>query len=260
MGSRGVASYGAADSSPPAKKSMPTRFVQGFRDLLAKALDTVEPETGRRLGKCIGVYAFYDYDGEPIYVGQTTEDFATRVGRHLRGQRSDTIAYRILDPFEVAEIELYPLPAIPDELARDRRVRIDAIEYSAYVSAIRGSKYRAILNEKIPPRSPLVELPPSYRFGLVPEGMREDREHPDVRIARRAETLARVAAVVHERGEVSAGLRRVVVIQAVRLADLAAARLAYAEGRSRPNPGAIDVPALVGNILTESPDDEPDAE
>lgn len=233
----------------PAKKSMPTRFVQGFRELLAAALNETDPASGKKLGQCIGVYAFYDYDGEPIYVGQTWENFGTRVGRHLRGQRSDTLAYRILDPFEVAEMELYPLEELRNDT--EKRAKLDAIEYSVYVKAIERSKYRAILNEKIPPVSEQVGLPPSYRFTLIPADMREDREHPDVRIARRAETLARVAAVAHERGEVSAGLRRVIVIQAVRLADLAAARLAYAEGRKRPAPGAIDVPALVGNVMAE---------
>lgn len=79
--------------------------------------------------------------------------------------------------------------------------------------------------------------------------MREDREHPDVRIARRAENLARVAAVAHERGDVSPGLRRVIVIQAVRLVDLSVARLAYAEGRSRPYPDSMNVQALVGDVL-----------
>ncbi|MBF6183330.1 GIY-YIG nuclease family protein [Nocardia otitidiscaviarum] len=251
MGSRGVASYNDPAKKPPAKKSMPTRFVQGFREKLSDALDTVDSDSGVKLGKCIGAYAFYDYDGEPIYVGQTTEDFATRIGRHLRGQRSDTLAYRILDPFEVAEMELYPAEHLRQVSAKDRRAQVDAIEYSAYVRAIQNSKYKAILNEKIPPVSKTVNLPPSYRFDLIPEDMREDREHPDVRIARRAETLARVAAVAHERGEVSAGLRRVIVIQAVRLADLAAARLAYAEGRARPSSGAIDVPALVGNVMAE---------
>ncbi|WP_280478450.1 GIY-YIG nuclease family protein [Nocardia asiatica] len=230
---------------------MPTRFVRGFRERLSDALDTVDGVSGVKLGKCIGVYAFYDYDGEPIYVGQTTEDFATRIGRHLRGQRSDTLAYRILDPFEVAEMELYPVERLRQVPANERRAQVDAIEYSAYVHAINNSKYKAILNEKIPPVSPIVDLPASYRFDLVPEGMREDREHPDVRIARRAETLARVAAVAHERGEVSDGLRRVIVIQAVRLADLAAARLAYAEGRTRPSPDSIDMPAFVGNVMAE---------
>ncbi|MFI9403669.1 GIY-YIG nuclease family protein [Nocardia sp. NPDC052316] len=231
---------------------MPTRFVRGFREKLSAALNTVDGASGVKLSKCIGVYAFYDYDGEPIYVGQTTEDFGTRIGRHLTGQRSDTLAYRILDPFEVAEMELYPVEHLRQVPATERRPQVDAIEYSVYVQAIQNSKYKAILNEKIPPISPIVDLPASYRFDLVPEDMREDREHPDVRIARRAETLARVAAVAHERGEVSAGLRRVIVIQAVRLADLAAARLAYAEGRARPSPDSIHVPALVGNVMAES--------
>lgn len=259
MGSRGIASYNEPDKKPPTKKSMPTRFVQNFRALLAEALDSIDPQSGVKLGKCIGAYAFYDYDGEPIYVGQTTEDFATRIGRHLRGQRSDTLAYRILDPFEVAEMELYPVEHLRKEPAAEKRSQVDAIEYSVYVHAIGNSRYQAILNEKIPPVSPLVELPTSYRFTLIPDDMRADREHPDVRIARRAETLARVAAVAHERGEVSPGLRRVIVIQAVRLADLAAARLAYAEGRTRPTPGTIDVPALVGNVMSNfSADEESD--
>lgn len=257
MASRGVASYNDPDDGKaPAKKSMPTRFVREFRELLAQALDAVDPASGKKLGACIGVYAFYDFDGEPIYVGQTWENFGTRIGRHLRGQRSDTLAYRILDPFEVAEMELYPV----EDLRTDpqKKLKLDAIEYSVYVHAIENSKYRAILNEKIPPVSAPVDLPAAYRFNLIPDEMREDREHPDVRIARRAETLARVAAVAHERGEVSDGLRRVIVVQAVRLADLAAARLAYSEGRHRPSPDAINVTALIGSVMAEFGDGEPD--
>lgn len=250
MASRGVASYNEPEHRPPSKKSMPTAFVRGFRELLSEALDTVDPASCKKLGSCMGVYAFFDYDGEPIYVGQTWENFSTRVGRHLRGQRSDTLAYRILDPFEVAEMELYPVESLRSD--KEKRSRLDAIEYSVYRSAIANSSYGAILNEKIPPVSGLVELPDCYRFSLVPQEMREDREHPDIRIARRAETLARVAAVAHERGEVSSGLRRVIVIQAVRLADLAAARLAYSEGRRRPHRDAIDVVELVGSVLSES--------
>lgn len=254
MASRGVASYNEPDHPPPPRSSLPTPFVQGFRQQLKDALKAIDSSTGKRLGGCIGVYGFYDYDGEPIYVGQTLESFGTRVGRHMTGQRSDTLAYRILDPFEVAEVELWPTEFLRND--PDKKSKINQIEYSAYRQAIDDSKYHAILNEKIPPVSDLVGLPASYRFGLIPSDLREDREHPDVRIARRAETLARVAAVAHERGEVSPGLRRVIVIQAVRLADLAAARLAYAEGRGRPDPDAIDVHALVGNVLQESAADK----
>lgn len=237
---------------------MPTAIVQGFRKLYREALAAKDPASGKRLGSCIGVYAFYDYDGEPIYVGQTVEDFGTRVGRHLTGQRSDTLAYRILDPFEVADMELYPLEYLRNDPAK--KAKVDAVEYSVYVHAIGESKYKAILNEKIPPVSEPVELPPHQRFSLIPQGMREDREHPDVRIARRADTLSRVAAVAHERGEVSPGLRRVIVIQAVRLADLAAARLAYAEGRKRPDPASIDVHALVGDVMQEFNDGDGDGD
>ncbi|MFF0375482.1 GIY-YIG nuclease family protein [Actinoplanes missouriensis] len=253
MASRGIASYNQPDHQLPSRASLPTAFVQGFRRLLKSAMSTVDPASNKRLGNCIGVYAFYDYDGEPIYVGQTWLKFTDRIGRHLTSQRSDTLAYRILDPFEVAAVELWPTEYLRDD--PNKQEKLNEIEFSAYRRAIDDSKYKAILNEKIPPPSDFVRLPPSYRFNLIPGELREEREHPDVRIARRAETLSRVAAVAHERGEVSAGLRRVIVIQAVRLADLAAARLAYAEGRRRPSPGAINVQELVGNVLEDSDSD-----
>ncbi len=34
-----------------------------------------------------GVYAFFDYDLEPIYVGQTKEKLSTRIRRHLTVQQ-----------------------------------------------------------------------------------------------------------------------------------------------------------------------------
>ncbi|MGR6090399.1 GIY-YIG nuclease family protein [Brevibacterium sp. CSND-B09] len=221
-------------------------------------MDAVDEQSDKALGKCIGVYAFYDYDGEPIYVGQTAEKFSTRVGRHLQGQRSDTIAYRILDPFEVAEIELWPVDELRDD--PEKKVKLNALEYSVYLSAIEASRYRAILNEKMPPPSETVALPKSYRFGLIPDEMREEREHPDVRIARRAETLSRVAAVAHERGVVSPGLRRVIVIQAIRLADLAASRLAHAENRPKPDASAIDMRELVGDVIGHFDDEDAEFE
>jgi hypothetical protein len=64
---------------------------------------------GRIIGNAkYGVYAFYDYDGEPIYVGETTERLRVRIRRHLTNQRTDAVAMNVLDPFEVAEIEMWP--------------------------------------------------------------------------------------------------------------------------------------------------------
>lgn len=163
---------------------------------------------------------------------------------------------RILDVFEVAEMELWPLWELESTKRGDKAARelLNRVEYTAYLKAIEESKFKAILNEKIPPISPKIELPPSRRFELVTQEMRKERGHPDIRIARRAETLSRLAAVAHERGEVSDGLRRVLVIQAVRLAHLAAMRLAQAEGRPAPSASAIDIVGLVGSVEYEHSD------
>lgn len=238
----------------PRRSDLPSPQVRDFRSHLDVALNELDEE-GRVIGNAnFGVYAFYDYDGEPIYVGQTNEKLRTRVRRHLTNQRTDAVAMRVLDIFEVAELQMWPLWDL-QEVSKDvAKGRLDQVEYSAYVKAIQESRFRAILNEKIPPVSPVVELPPSYRARLVGDDDLDERRHPDVRIARRAETISRLAAVARERGEVSDGLRRVLVIQAVRLTYLSAARYSEAVGEPAPDPSAIDVAALVGELLAEEPD------
>lgn len=237
----------------PRRRDLPSPQVQEFRGLLDFALDEFD-DSGRIIGNAkFGVYAFYDYDGEPIYVGQTNEQLRTRV-RHLTNQRTDAVAMRVLDVFEVAELELWPLWDLEEAPPGDARARLDAVEYAVYVGAIHASRFSAILNEKIPPVSQLVELPPSRRFDLWGKTALEERVHADVRIARRAETIARLAAVARERGEVSDGLRRVLVVQAIRLTHLAAVRYAETRGDAAPPPTAIDAVALVGQLLAEDPE------
>ncbi|MEU3716648.1 GIY-YIG nuclease family protein [Streptomyces californicus] len=257
-----------AKRSKSAPLSQPAPQVQDFRSLLAQALDQKD-SLGRKWGGARwGCYAFYDYDREPIYVGQTNERLSTRVRRHLTNQRSDAVAMRILDVLEVAEMELWPLweyeglsqkTSAKSELEA-AKARLNSVEYSAYLRAINRSRFHAILNEQIPPVSPVIELPPSQRFALISEETRKERGHLDIRLARRTETLARLSAVAHERGEVSIGLRRVMVVQAVRVAHLAAARLAAVEGRGAPPASLIDISALVGTVLQEHQEEFPDEE
>lgn len=233
---------------------MPAPEVREFRRLLTNALDERDAHGRKWANARWGVYAFYDYDGEPIYVGQTNERLRTRVQRHLTNQRTDAVAMRVLDVFEVAELAIYPVWELETTPRTDLEARshLNASEYSAYLDAIDTSRYKAILNEVIPPVSTRVPLPPVLRRSLVSAETRAIRGHPDTRIARRSETIARLAAVAHERGEVSDGLRRVLVIQAIRLAHLSASRLAEVEGRAQPLADAIDTHALVGSVLQES--------
>jgi hypothetical protein len=173
-----------------------------------------------------GVYAFFDYDGEPIYVGQTNEMLRTRIRRHLTNQRTDAVAMSVLDPFEVFEIEVWPLPQFQTTPGKDPDARrhLDALERLITDQAVDGSKFKAILNEKDPPPGRLaVTAPPSHRGRIVSERVHELRSHPDFRIARRALIISRLAQVISER-KVQGGLRRVLQTQAKRLQWLAERR------------------------------------
>lgn len=262
MSSKSTSSIAPKKPKKPQKSKLPATDVQEFRRLLKDFLSVTDYRGRKWADSKWGIYAFYDYDGEPIYVGQTNEQLRVRLGRHLTNQRTDAAAMRILDLFEVAAVEIWPLWEYENIDLRQKKAQafidakkhLDAAEYTAYLDAIENSRFKAILNEKIPPQSQRVKLPPSLRRDLITDAIRADRSHPDIRIARRAETISRLAAVARERGEVSEGLRRVLVIQAVRLAYISAIRLAYAEGRDEPSPSAIDVSALVGSVLYEFSD------
>lgn len=275
MSSHGKSSL-RSSAVAPRKSTLPADDVQSFRTALREVLGEKDDRGRVWSAAKWGVYAFYDYDGEPIYVGQTKEKLSVRVQRHLTNQRTDAVAMRVLDVFEVAEIEIWPLWQYEDlkksdgaEQFRAAERDLNAHEYTAYLEAIDKSRHKAILNEKIPPVSEPIALPASLRRSLISEQTRRERGHPDIRIARRAETISRLAAVTRERGEVSEGLRRVLVVQAVRLAYLSAERLAFVEGHPIPDPAAIDVTALVGSVLHERDSDtdtdtesdpDPDAE
>jgi hypothetical protein len=181
---------------------------------------------GKRVGSYKhGVYAFYDYDSEPIYVGQTEEKLSGRVSRHLTNQRTDAVAMNVLDPFEVAYIEVWPLDNLVAGLSKnEKKSLLDRAEYSVFQKVLRESALRAVLNEKqIAPRSE-IDLPPSYKAGIIPDAIYAQRKHPDVRVARRATTIANLARVISER-DVSDGLRRTLLTQARRLERLAAQRV-----------------------------------
>jgi hypothetical protein len=204
----------------------PPREVELINAEIKNFLLTEDEETGRRIGTAKrGVYAFYDYDGEPIYVGQTVESISTRLGRHLTGRRSDAVAKFILDPFEVLEIEVWPMFDLESLENREAKKFVDAAEYIVFEEALSASDFGAVLNEgDIPEPEESVELPPSFRGRIVPEELFEDRSHPDVRLARRAQTIASLARLISERS-VGNEIRKTLLVQAQRLEHLSRQRL-----------------------------------
>lgn len=186
----------------------------------------MKDDNGKRIGSAKhGVYAFYDYDSEPIYVGQTFERLSGRVSRHLTNQRTDAVAMNVLDPFEVAYIEVWPLDGIVHGLhGKKIREMLDRAEYTVFQKVLRESALGAVLNEKDMAPQDEIELPASFKKRIIPDSIYHHRKHPDIRIARRATTIANLARVISER-DVSAGLRRTLLTQAKRLERLASQRV-----------------------------------
>jgi hypothetical protein len=206
-----------ASQDPPAEVSLVRTAIREFFDRTDDA--------GRRIGSApCGVYAFFDYDGEPIYVGQTVEGLSTRVGRHLTGRRSDAVGKFVLDPFEVLEIEVWPLPGAAELPRAERKTLVDQVEFAVFTRALAASQFGAVLNEGTIPEAPLIELPRSYRARIIPDPLYALRKHPDIRLARRAMTVASLSRLISER-QVNQGLRTTLLVQCRRLEALARKRL-----------------------------------
>src|ERR1700729_1039743 len=62
----------------------------------------------RTLTNDIGCYILCDLDQVPIYVGQSVDGIRSRVNRHLTSARSDIIANRQIDVWEIAWVWAYP--------------------------------------------------------------------------------------------------------------------------------------------------------
>jgi len=199
--------------------------VAAIRKRIRAFLNATAPN-GMKLGNAKwGVYAFYDYDGEPIYVGQTSGTLRSRIGSYLANQRTGAVAMNVLDPFEVAEIELWPFWALQNKKSRDAASKaiLNSAEHTVFQQALSKSSLGAVLNEGDTTPTKPIELPPSTRGCIIPEKFYNQRRHPDVRIARRAATIAALARAIRER-DATKGLMRALMIQARRLERLATQR------------------------------------
>jgi hypothetical protein len=205
--------------------------VQAIIAELEKFLETRD-DSGRLVcaAKC-GAYAFYDYDGEPIYVGQTYEELRVRIRRHLTNQRTDAVAMHVLDPMEVARVEVWPLWQLEGASTAEKRRVLASAEYTLFRRLSQEAKISRLLNEKVPAPLSEIELPASFSAEIVPANQRQRLAHADERIARRAGTIANLAQVIRER-DVSVGLRQTLVTQAERLQHLARRRLDEVAGQT----------------------------
>jgi len=111
---------------------------------------------------------------------------------------------------------------------QDAAETLDRAEFTVYCRALERSEFNAILNEGDIRKADKIALPPSVRAPLLTGARRAEREHPDIRLARRARTIADLARIISER-RVKTGLHRTLWAQAQRLESLARKRLAEIE-------------------------------
>jgi hypothetical protein len=131
----------------------------------------------RSLTNEIGCYALCDLDQVPIYVGKSVDGIRARVRRHLTSARSDIIANRQVDVWEIAWVWAYPVSNKDD------------------VGAIEDALFRAfhptstLMNGKVPKApSRKIEAPqPVQKIQVMPDPEIREKKDAALRLPRQAE-------------------------------------------------------------------------
>lgn len=135
-----------------------------------------------QLTREIGVYVLADLDNVPIYVGQSRDGIRQRVQRHLTSARSDIIANRQIDIWEVAFVWAYP--------SLDKTM-LDPLEAQLFHAFDPVSQ---LVNGKIPPHPGGEVAPPdpTQIIQVMTDAELADKRAPEQRLPRQASHYAAI--------------------------------------------------------------------
>lgn len=129
----------------------------------------------------IGCYVLCDLDGVPIYVGQSVDGIRSRVNRHLTSARSDIIANRQVDVWEIAWVWAYPV---------SERHEIATLEDAIFHHF---NDQSPLMNGKIPPRPANILIPePSQKIQVMSEEEILEKRDIVLRLPRQAEHYSQI--------------------------------------------------------------------
>lgn len=136
----------------------------------------------RTLTNEVGCYVLCDLDNVPIYVGQSTDGIRARVNRHLTSARSDIIANRQVDVWEIAWVWAYPVPD---------RSQITPLEDALFHEF---HPHSALMNGKVPPLpQERLSLPaPAQRIQVMSDAEIAEKRDPALRLPRQAEHYSQI--------------------------------------------------------------------
>lgn len=121
----------------------------------------------------IGVYALCDLDGVPIYVGQSVDGIRTRVRRHLTSARSDIIANRQIDVWEIAYVWAWAVAE------KDSIAPLEAQLFNIFDAQV------PLMNGKVLPAQMIdVTVPEKQMIQVIEEPERLSRLDPAMRLPR----------------------------------------------------------------------------
>lgn len=131
----------------------------------------------------IGVYALCDLDEVPIYVGQSIDEIRARVRRHLTSARSDVIANRQIDVWEIAYVWSWELTSAATVTKPEKQAQLNHLEGHLYWEFYPQSP---LVNGNIPTRpsaAPSV-IPAKVRVQVIPADEVLVRRDPVLRFPR----------------------------------------------------------------------------
>ncbi len=129
-----------------------------------------------QLTNAVGVYVLCDLDQIPIYVGQSTDGIKSRVRRHLTSARSDIIANRQIDVWEIAWVWTFPTE-------RSEIRKLESVLYHHY------NEKNALMNGTVPARiSDAMQLPaPVQVVQVMSDSEIREKQDTALRLPRQAE-------------------------------------------------------------------------
>ena len=128
-----------------------------------------------------GVYVLCDLDGVPIYVGQSKDGIRSRVSRHLTSARSDIIANRQIDVWEIAYVLAYPIANVHEITPTENRL---------YHHFNKKSKLMNGTIPRLPPKAPIPK--PSVKVQVMSDKEIVERKTPEQRLPRQANHYAQI--------------------------------------------------------------------
>lgn len=136
----------------------------------------------RTLTNSIGCYVLCDLDEVPIYVGQSVDGIRSRVNRHLTSARSDIVANRQVDVWEIAWVWTYPVAD---------RAQINPLENALFHAFHPQS---ALMNGKVPllPPEGFAMPEPTQKVQVMASDEILEKKDPALRLPRQSEHYSQI--------------------------------------------------------------------